>query len=107
MPLANLGHSKTPPLVLPSPLPLVLGKVVEAIRLGTSVDFRDLLMDNSYPMTEGHRLWTAERPFSLPEIGDVETWLHCPLTFGAAKVNYQGSGELMAYGQIILNRLGS
>uniref|UniRef100_A0A1X7T6Y6 Uncharacterized protein n=1 Tax=Amphimedon queenslandica TaxID=400682 RepID=A0A1X7T6Y6_AMPQE len=55
-------------------------------------------------MTEGHRLWTAERPFSPPQ----RDWgrrdlAPLPLTFGAAKVNYQGSGELMAYGQIILN----
>ena len=45
-PLASLGLSRTTPVVLSSALPLIQEKVVEAIRAGHYVDFKDLLPDN-------------------------------------------------------------
>lgn len=102
-PLANLGPTKTPPLVLSSALPPVPGKVVEAIRSGTFVDFRDLLTDNvalKQRVVDGGLLSSSS--LRLREISDRETWLHCFLAFVAAKVECQETRDLMAYGQIIL-----
>ena len=43
-PLANLGQSRTAPLVLSSALQPIPGKVVEAIQVGQYVDFKDLCL---------------------------------------------------------------
>ncbi|XP_019858996.1 PREDICTED: uncharacterized protein LOC109587203 [Amphimedon queenslandica] len=102
-PLANLGPSKTPPLVLSSALPPIPGKVVESIRSGAFVDFRDLLSDN---VALRQRVidtgLLGSQSLRLREIGDVETWLCCFLAFVAAKVDCRETRDLMAYGQIIL-----
>ena len=105
-PLANLGPSRMAPLVLSSALPPIPGKVVETIRLGSYVDFRDLLPDNvalKQRVIDTGILGSSANPsLRLREINDVETWLHCFLAFVAAKVNCKETRDLMAYGQIVL-----
>ena len=105
-PIANLGPSKTAPLVLSSALPPISGKVVESIRAESYVDFRELLPDNvalkQQILDTGLLGPTTGHSFRLREISDVETWLYCFLAFVAAKVNCEDTRQLMAYGQIIL-----
>ena len=105
-PIANLGPSKTAPLVLSSALPPIPGKVVESIRAGSYVDFRELLPDNvalkQQILDTGLLGPTTGHSLRLREISDVETWLYCFLAFVAAKVNCEDTRQLMAYGQIIL-----
>ena len=104
-PLASLGPSRTTPLVLSSALPPIPGKVVEVIRAGHYVDFKDLLPDNvvlRQRMVDTGILGSSNQNLRLREVGDVETWLHCFLAFVAAKVESPETRELMAYGQIIL-----
>ena len=104
-PLASLGPSRTTPLVLSSALPPIPGKVVEAIRAGHYVDFKDLLPDNvalRWRVVDTGILGSSNQNLRLREVGDIETWLHCFLAFVAAKVESPETRELMAYGQIIL-----
>ena len=105
-PLANLGPSRTAPLVLSSALPPILGKVVEAIQAGHFVDFKDLLPDymalKQRVVDAGILGSSVNQSLRLREVTDVETWLHCFLAFVAAKVESPETRELMAYGQIIL-----
>ena len=90
-PLANLGPSRTAPLVLSSALPPIPGKVVEVVRLGSYVDFRDLLPDNvafKQRVVDTGILGPSPNPsLHIREVSDIETWLHCFLAFVAAKVN--------------------
>ena len=105
-PLAGVStSSKTPPLVLSSALPAIPGKVVETIRAGGYIDFKELLPDN---MALRRRLmeagWgtTHSQASNSREIKDVTTWVHCFLSFVAAKVDSEETRQLMAYGQIVL-----
>ena len=97
--------SKTPPLVLSSALPAIPGKVVETIRAGGYIDFKELLPDN---MALRRRLMEAgwgtahSQASNSREIKDVTTWVHCFLSFVAAKVDSEETRQLMAYGQIVL-----
>ena len=104
-PLANLGPSRTAPLVLSSALSPIPGKVVEVIQAGHFVDFKDLLPDNvalkQRVVDAGILGSSVNQSLRLWEVTDVETWLHCFLAFVAAKVESPEMRELMAYGQII------
>ena len=105
-PLANLGPSRTAPLVLSSALLPIPEKVVEAIQAGHFVDFKDLLPDNvalkQRVVDAGILGSSANQSLRLREVTDVETWLHCFLAFVAAKEEFPETRELMTYGQIIL-----
>ena len=97
--------SKTPPLVLSSALPAIPGEVIETIRAGGYIDFKELLPDN---MGLRHHLmkagWgaTHSQVSNSREIKDMTTWVHCFMLFVAAKVDSEETRQLMAYGQIII-----
>ena len=80
--------------------------MVESIRAGSYVDFRELLPDNvalkQQILDTGLLGPTTGHSLRLREISDVEIWLYCFLAFVAAKVNCEDTRQLMAYGQIIL-----
>ena len=93
--------SKTPPLVLSSALPAIPGEVIETIRAGGYIDFKELLPDN---MALRHHLmeagWgaTHSQVSNSREIKDITTWVHCFMSFVAAKVDSEETCQLMAYG---------
>ena len=105
-PLSSLGSARSTPLVLSSALPPIPGKVVDAIRNSSYVDFKDLLPDNvalkQQIMDTGILGSSSNHNLRLHEVSNIETWIHCFLAFVAAKVDCKETRDLMAYGQIIL-----
>ena len=110
--------SGAPPLPKPKPLayspvlPPVPVKVMEKIRAGGFVDFKELLLDN---ITLSERLQALGQPGSqlsylgsvptaprLRSISDPLTWACCFLAFMAASTESDATREMAAYAQIVV-----
>ena len=84
--------------------------MVERIRSGSFVEFKEFLADNILLLQRLQELGHATSPAQLPpsgsrmrEISDPLSWSACFLAFMAAKVDHKETRDLAAYGMLILH----
>ena len=107
-----VGVGKTEPLIISPSLPPIPGKVVERVKQGKFVDFKEFLADNIMLLQKLQELGLAGtvapalQPVvsgsRLREVTDPVAWASCFLMFMAAKIDHEETRELAAYGTIVL-----
>ena len=108
------SHTTAPPLRLQQALllffalPPIPAQVVGRIKLGPFVEMRELLPDNVALLQRlqetsipGHP--QPANPSCLRDIHDPVLWAACFKAFLAAKTEFPGTQELMAYGKILIS----
>ena len=109
----GLAATKSAPLVLSPALPPIPAKLVERVRSGSFIDFKEFLADNVLLVQRIQELGPAGThlsPISHPlagnsrlrEISDPLTWVSCFLAFMATSLDDQEARDLSAYGMIVL-----
>ena len=104
--------NKAEPLIISPSLPPIPAKVVERIKQGKFIDFKEFLSDNILLLQKLQELGPvgsvvpALQPVisgsRLREVTDPAAWASCFLLFMATRIDHQETRELAAYGSIVL-----
>ena len=110
--LGTISVNKAEPLIISLSLPPIPTKVVERIKQGKFVDFKEFLSNNILLLQKLQELGLAGsvapalQPMisgsRLREVTDLPAWASCFLLFMATRIDHQETRELTAYGSIVL-----
>ena len=100
------------PLILSPALPPVPGKVVEKIKSGAYVDFKEFFTDNIQLLQRLQELSQAGTASAtvqpiisgsrLREVAEPAAWASCFLAFLGTRVEHKETRELAAYGMVVM-----